>query len=251
MIVMFDLSMIQWAVLILSTIFIGLTKAGIPSLGVLVVTVLMFVFPAKESIGILLPMLIIGDIFAVIYFRRNVVWKYLFSLMPWVLMGIAIGFFVLDIVNDEQLKPIIGILVLSLSILHVCRERFGEKFNQMLPHSIWFSIFMGILAGFTTMVGNAAGGIMVIYLLVKGLPKKEFIGTGAWFFMFVNVVKIPLYIYLGLITLESISLNVWFIPTILIGAYLGTKILPLLPQKTFQKLVLGFATVGALRLIFV
>src|SRR5690625_488221 len=229
---------------------IGFTKSGIPSLGILVVTTLIFVFPAKESVGIMLPMLVIGDLFAVIFYRRNVVWKHLISLLPWVLIGILCGYFVLDIVNNDQLKPMIGIIVLLMIALHVWREKLGKKFNEILPKSLWFTMAMGILGGFTTMIGNAAGGVMTIYLLVKGLPKSEFVGTGAWFFMFVNMIKIPLYIQLGLISTSSITLNVMMLPAILLGAFIGVKILPYIPQRVFQMLVLGFAALGAIRLLF-
>ncbi|WP_407270934.1 sulfite exporter TauE/SafE family protein [Radiobacillus sp. PE A8.2] len=248
---LFELSLLQWVMVVFCAIFIGFAKTGVASLGILVVTVLMYVFPAKESVGILLPMLIVGDIFAVIYYRRDVVWKFLFSLVPWVLIGILAGYFVLDQVNSEQLKPLIGGLVLALIVLHVIREKLGDKFNEMLPSSRWFTILMGVLAGFTTMVGNAAGGVMAIYLLVKGLPKREFVGTGAWFFLFVNVIKVPFYIHLGLITFESVTFNLWLVPTIIIGAFIGIKVLKLIPQNVFQALVLIFAAIGALRLLFV
>lgn len=248
---MFELSYIEWFVVILSTVLIGFTKTGVSSMGILVATILMYVFPAKESIGILLPMLVVGDLFAVFFYRRSVVWKYLISLIPWVLMGIVIGYFVLNQINSDQLKPLIGIIVLTLIVLHISRERFGEKFTKVLPKSLWFTLSMGILAGFTTMIGNAAGGVMAIYLLMKGLPKNEFVGTGAWFFMFVNLIKIPFYISLGLITIDSITFNMWLIPTILIGAFIGIKVVPLIPQKAFQTLILGFALIGALRLIIV
>ncbi|GIP62376.1 hypothetical protein J32TS6_09310 [Virgibacillus pantothenticus] len=109
-------------------------------------------------------------------YRRNVIWKYLISLLPWILLGIISGFFVLQQENDDQLKPIIGAIVLIMIGLKVIRDRFGERFNQLLPTSLFFTIIMGVLSGFTTMVGNAAGAIMTIYLLVKGVPKREFIG---------------------------------------------------------------------------
>jgi len=247
---MFDLSTIGWVIVVLCGLMIGFTKAGIPSLGILVVTTLMFVFPAKDSVGILLPMLIMGDLFAVIFYRRHVVWKYLLSLLPWVVIGLLCGYFVLDIVNDDQLKPIIGVIVLTMIGLHFWREKLGDRFNEMLPKSLWFTILMGILGGFTTMVGNAAGGIMAIYLFVKGLPKSEFVGTGAWFFMFVNLFKVPFYIQLGLITTTSFTFNLMMFPAILVGAFIGVKILPYIPQKIFQILVLGFAALGGLRLLF-
>jgi uncharacterized protein len=220
-------------------------------MGILVATILMYVFPAKESIGILLPMLIVGDLFAVIFYRRSVVWKYLISLIPWVLIGIIFGYYVLNQINSDQLKPLIGVIVLALIILHISRERLGETFTKVLPKSLWFTVSMGILAGFTTMIGNAAGGVMAIYLLMKGLPKNEFVGTGAWFFMFVNLIKVPFYISLGLITFDSITFNMWLIPTILIGAFIGIKVVPHIPQKVFQTLILAFALIGALRLIII
>lgn len=247
---MFDLTIIGWIIVVLCAVMIGFTKSGIPSLGILVVTTLMFVFPAKDSVGILLPMLIMGDLFAVIFYRRNVAWKYLLSLLPWVMIGLISGYVVLGVVNDDQLKPIIGVIVLTMIALHFWREKLGDRFNEMLPKSLWFTVLMGILGGFTTMIGNAAGGIMAIYLFVKGLPKSEFVGTGAWFFMFVNLIKVPFYIYLGLITTTSFSFNLMMFPAILAGAFIGVKILPYIPQKTFQILVLGFAALGGIRLLF-
>lgn len=247
---MFDFSLLDWVIVIICALFVGFSKSGLPNLVILVVTLIMFVFPARESVGILLPMLLIGDLFAVTYYRRNVVWKYLTNLIPWVLMGILAGFFVLQYVNDEQLKPIIGVIVLIMIALNVVRERLGSKFNEMLPTSLTFTILMGVLGGFTTMVGNAAGAIMTIYLLVKGLPKKEFVGTGAWFFLSVNIIKFPFYMYLGLITTESLTFNLTMAPVIILGAIIGVKVLPLIPQHVFTILILVLATIGGINLLF-
>ena len=218
-------------------------------MGILVVTIFMMIFPARESVGILLPLLIIGDLFAVIYYRRHVVWKYLLSLMPWVLIGIVFGYVVLEFISSNQLKPLIGILVLLLIILHISREKLGKRFVELLPESRVFTYLMGILAGFTTMIGNAAGGVMAIYLLVKGLPKTEFVGTGAWFFLTVNLIKVPLYMSLGIVTGESLLFNAKLIVFIIIGALLGVKVIQWMPQKMFQTVVLIFAAIGASRLI--
>lgn len=247
---MFELSLFQYLLVIFCAIFIGFTKTGLPSLGILVVTILMSVFPARESVGILLPMLVIGDLFAVMYYRRNVVWKYLFNLLPWVLLGIISGYFVLEVVTSEQLKPIVGIIVIGIIVLHLVQERLGEQFNRKLPHSLWFTSFMGIMGGFTTMVGNASGGVMAIYFLVKGLPKQEFVGTGAWFFLTVNIIKLPFYIYMGLVNAESLTFNLWMFPIILFGAFIGVRMLHLLPQRMFQILILLFAAFGGIQLLF-
>ncbi|WP_228552253.1 sulfite exporter TauE/SafE family protein [Gracilibacillus salitolerans] len=249
MFIIFELTIVEWIIIVFSALLIGFAKAGVASMGILVVTIFMIIFPARDSVGILLPLLIVGDLFAVIYYRRNVVWRYLFSLVPWVLIGIGLGYLVLDVVTSEQLKPMIGILVLALILLHISREKLGERFVKLLPESKLFTFSMGILAGFTTMIGNAAGGVMAIYLLVKGLPKQEFVGTGAWFFLFVNVIKVPFYISLGIITVESITFNLWLIPAILIGALIGVRVIKIMPQKVFQILVLAFAALGAIRLL--
>src|SRR5690625_2116111 len=98
----FDLSIIQWIIVVICAVFIGFSKSGLPNSGILVVTILMFIFSAKESVGILLPMLIVGDIYAVIFYRRSVIWKYLISLMPWVLLGTILGFIVLNQINRDR-----------------------------------------------------------------------------------------------------------------------------------------------------
>ncbi|MFC2949727.1 sulfite exporter TauE/SafE family protein [Virgibacillus sediminis] len=247
---MFELSIWEWLIVILCAVFIGFSKSGLPNMVILVVTILMFIFPAKESVGILLPMLMAGDLFAVAYYRRNVVWKYLVSLIPWVLAGILAGYFVLMHINSEQLKPLIGVIVLAMIALHLWREKLGQRFNEMLPTSLWFTSVMGILGGFTTMVGNAAGGVMSVYLLVKGLPKKEFVGTAAWFFLMVNLIKVPFYLQLGLINGSSLAFNLWMVPAIIIGALIGVRILPLIPQQVFARLVLGLAALGGINLLF-
>lgn len=246
---MFDLNVASWALLILGAMLVGFAKTGVSTIAIFTVILMTQIFPAKESVGILLPMLIVGDLIAVTYYRRSVVWKHLFSLIPWVMTGLLAGYFVLLRVNSEELKLLLGLLVLALIVLQVIKDRLGPKIDEALPNSRWFNGSMGILAGFTTMVGNVAGVIMAIYLLTKKLPKQEFVGTGAWFFLFVNVIKVPFYIQLGMITAESATFNAMLIPAIAAGAYIGIKVLPLIPQKMFQRLILILGAIGAGRLI--
>jgi uncharacterized membrane protein YfcA len=240
----------QIIIALLASILVGFSKTGVPSSGIFVVAIMAMIFPAKQSVGILLPMLITADIVAVTYYRRTVIWKHLISLIPWVLAGILLGFFVLGKIQDYQLSLLIGIIVLVLIALHLGKDRLEQKIQFRFTHSAAFHAVLGILAGFTTMVGNAAGAIMAIYLLGKGLQKKEFIGTGAWFFLTVNLIKVPFSVYLGLITTDTLVFNIWMIPGILAGTFIGIKVLPLIPQKYFQLIILAFAALGAFQLIF-
>jgi uncharacterized membrane protein YfcA len=241
-----ELQTLHIVILIVTGLLVGFSKTGVPTVGILSVTLMASVFPAKYSVGILLPMLIIADIVAVSYYRRQVVWKHLISLIPWVLIGILSGFVTLLYIGDTELKWMIGIIVLLLVAVHIIRSRSIQQASA-LP--AWLGISLGILAGYTTMVGNAAGGVMAIYLLSRNLPKEQFIGTGAWFFLAVNVIKVPFGIGLGIITLESFIVNLYILPVILLGTWIGIKILPKLSQKQFTVIILALSVIGALQLI--
>ncbi|MDG5789106.1 sulfite exporter TauE/SafE family protein [Evansella sp. AB-P1] len=247
---MLGLEWTQLVIVVLCAIFIGVSKTGLPTLGIFVVATMATIFPARDSIGIVLPMLIAADIIAVTYYRRSVDWKTLFRLVPWVLGGIFCGFILLYFVEASRpIEIILGVMVITLIGVQVSRERWGSKWLDALPQSKWFIATMGTLAGFTTMIGNAAGPIMAIFLIAIALPKKEFIGTGAWFFLSVNLIKVPMYIGLGLITVDTISFNAMLIPAILVGTYIGIKFLPLIPQKHFNVIILILATIGGIRLL--
>lgn len=244
-----EISTTQLIITLLAAIMIGFSKTGLPSAGIFVVAILAMIFPTKQSVGILLPMLITADIVAVIYYRKTVIWKHLITLIPWVLSGIFIGFLVMLYIEDGQLSLLIGALILSLIALHLGKDKLEQQLQYRFTQSAVFYAVLGVLAGFTTMIGNAAGSIMAIYLLSRGLQKKDFIGTGAWFFLTVNLIKVPFNFYLGIITTDTLILNAWMIPGILVGTYLGIKILPLIPQKYFQLLILLLAALGAIHLI--
>ncbi|MFB9278887.1 sulfite exporter TauE/SafE family protein [Cohnella cellulosilytica] len=233
-----------------AALMIGFSKTGIPSSGIFAVTLMAMVFSAKDSVGIILPMLIFGDIVAVAYYRRKVVWKYLVVLVPWVLAGVVAGYFFLAVVNNHQLKLTIGWLVLALIGLHLVRERFGVKFADQGPAASLMNPVLGGTAGFATMIGNAAGGVMSIYLLAKKLPKEVFVGTGAWFFFLVNLLKVPFSVQLGMITRDSLLFSALMIVPILIGAWIGIRVLAKLPDRWFQYCVLALSAAGALKLIF-
>lgn len=246
---MFDLSYWQIAILLFVGIFVGFAKTGISTMGIFNAMLMTIIFPAKLSVGILLPLLIVGDLIAVAYYRKNVIWKHLFNLLPWALVGVVSGYYVLLKVDNNQLKLLLGTMICVLILLQLIREAMGAKLDSKFPSSLWFIASMGILAGFATTVGNVSGAIIAIYLFAKRVPKQEFIGTGAWFFLLVNLVKVPFFIHLDMITTESVLMGIWIIPLIAAGAYAGIKLLPLIPQVHFQRLVLLLGALGALKLL--
>ena len=244
-----DITPLQLGILILCAVMVGFTKTGVPTLGIFVAAIMASVFPARESVGLLTPILITGDIIAILYYRHSVVWKHLWTLLPWVLGGLLIGFWVLGEISNAWLSLVIGSLVLLLIGLHLAKDRLERSLQFAFSQSPPFHALLGVLAGFTTMIGNAAGSIMSIYLLSKGMNKTTFVGTNAFFFFIINVIKVPFTIHLGLINADSLVLNAWMIPAVCVGAFIGFKVLPKIPQKLFQALILGFAALGGLYLI--
>jgi hypothetical protein len=186
-------------------------------------------------------------VFAVTYYHRHAVWAHLWRLLPWACAGIVIGWLALGRVSDAQLRFFVGVIVLALLGLAWIRDRTAAL--EHLPHAFWFGALLGLLTGITTMMANAAGPIMVAYLLAMRLPKNEFIGTGAWFFLFVNAVKVPFSIHLHLIRPDSLWINLLCVPLILLGCWLGLKLLRRIPERLFARLVQALAALAALKLL--
>ena len=241
----------QWVLLAFCAFVVGISKTGIPGLGILPVPLMAIILPAKASVGVLLPILIFADIFAAGYYRRSAQWGHIVRLMPWTMLGIVAGFFAMDKISDVQLKPVIGVIVLVMVCLKVINDqRKTEDLETGAFRKYAFVAVLGFIAGMTTMMANAAGPVMVIYLLAAGLPKREFVGTGAWFFFIVNWLKVPFSAKLSLITAESLKLDVTLFPFIVVGAIVGILLLKHIPQKLFRILVLVLAVAAGLKLIF-
>ncbi|MEK6796805.1 MAG: sulfite exporter TauE/SafE family protein [Spirochaetota bacterium] len=246
---MIDLSPASWAISILSGFFIGIAKTGISGLGIAVVPLMASVFPARASTGIILPMLIMADIIAVIYYRKHAQWNHLLRIIPFSVVGVIAGFLLLGRVGDHEMRIVIASLILVLVALNMLRD-VGVIRDEMIPTNLVFTAVMGILAGATTMLANAAGPIMVVYLLSMKLEKKEFIGTGSWYFFFVNCFKVPFSASLGLITPATLAFNGLLFPAIAVGAVTGILIVKRIPQRVFQIVVQLLAVAGAIKLFF-
>ena len=244
-----DLDLFGWIVVSLCAVLVGISKTGIPGVGVLIVPLMALVLPARQSTGLLLGILILADVFAITYHRRNAKWGHVLRLLPAAFAGIVAGYFGLSIVDDRQLKPIIGGIVLVMLGINYWRTRVKGE-DAPIPTQWWFAIALGFTAGFTTMMANAAGPVMIIYLLAMRLPKIEFVGTAAWFFFMVNWIKVPFSANLNLMTVDSVKLNLMMLPCIIVGAVVGIFFLKRIPQKVFNTVVQILAVAAAIKLLF-
>jgi len=246
---MFDLDLVGWMVVALCAAMVGVSKTGIPGVGILVVPLMAAVLPARSSTGVLLGILILGDLFAATYYRHHAEWRHVLRLLPAAFAGIVAGYFALKVVTDQQLRPIIGGIVLAMLAVNYLRIRAGGE-NQRVSSQWWFVVGLGFLAGVTTMMANAAGPVMTVYLLAMKLPKLDFVGTSAWFFFVVNWLKVPFSAGLDLMTVESLRLDLLMLPVIAAGAVVGILALKRIPQKAFNIVVQILAAAAAVRLLF-
>jgi len=241
----------QWALAVVAAMLVGVAKTGIAGIGMLFVVIFAQILPAKQATGLVLPLLCFGDLVAVASYRQHANWRHLWRLFPWAALGVVIGFFVLGRIGDRDMRQLIGGIVVTLVALHLVRRWRARAGTESEPeHGAWFAPTIGVLAGFTTLVANAAGPLMAIYLLAMRLPKMEYVGTAAVFFLLLNLFKVPFMLSLGLITQPSFALNLWLAPAVLVGALAGRKILPKINQKMFENLALFFSAAAGLRLLF-
>lgn len=221
----------------LAGVLMGFSKTGMPGTSIPAIALLAGAFAddAEASVGAMLPVLLVTDVFAVAYYRRHTQWRRLAKLFPSVVLGAIPGYLVLHIFTGNQLRPVLGVLILGLFVLEIVRRIYGW---EKMPGRFWFTIILGVLAGFATMVGNAAGPVMALYLVACGLEKEKFIGTCAWFFFILNMSKIIPFWSQGMLAPYILRTSVWVSLFAIGGALLGIYLLPRMPQKLFDRLVL-------------
>jgi uncharacterized membrane protein YfcA len=243
-----DLTPAQWALALAGAFSMGVSKAGLNGLGLLHVLIFAFIFGARASTGLILPMLIVADVLAVRAFQAHARWTYIRRMLPPTLLGVVTGFLLMGRIDEGSFRIAVGGIILALTVMQAART-FRPGWFGNVPHSTVFAWPQGIAAGVATLHENAPGEIYTIYALSISLPKFELVGTGAWFFFIVNVSKVPLSAALGLIGRDTLAINLLLLPAVFAGIAFGRQITARVPQALFERLLLVLAAVAALRLI--
>jgi uncharacterized protein len=242
---------LQWIFAFLGALMVGVSKSGITGLSILSIALFNHVFASsKQASGIVLPLLIFGDMVAVLSYRRHTQWRYLWKLFPFTALGVVLGYFTLGWVSDRQARLMIGIIIVALAALSFWRRyRSNLSETETGVHSWVFAAAVGVIAGFITLVANAAGPLMAIYLVSMRLPKMEYVGTAAVFFMCLNLFKVPFMVNLGLITVHSFGFNLLLAPAVLIGAFAGRWLVVRINQALFENMVLCLSAIAGVLLL--
>ncbi|WP_405943566.1 sulfite exporter TauE/SafE family protein [Streptomyces sp. NBC_00932] len=271
------------AALAAAAMLVGFSKTAVSGANTISLAVFAAVLPARESTGVLLPVLIAGDVLAVLTYRRHAHWPTLWRLFPAVAVGVVIGTGFLFWADDAVVRTSIGAILLLMAGVTLWRRRSTEpagtataadrdgtgakdaaadgvavgdgtaaddgtavgpaRRGRVMARSY------GVLGGFTTMVANAGGPVMSLYLISAGFRKLGFLGTSAWFFLIVNTVKVPFSAGLGLIDGKSLLLDAVLVVFVVPGAFIGRACVHRINQRLFERLVIGATVLGGAQLL--
>lgn len=242
-----DLGVWHIAGAFLAALIFGVTKSGLKGLGVIGIILMALIFGSKSSTGIVLPILMMGDVVAVLYYRRHIHWGYLFKLLPWVIVGVLFGVWIGKEMPEELFRTGMAIIILISVVILFYQERLNSEY---IPDKLWFAGMMGFLAGVATMLGNLAGAFTNIYMLSMRVKKNDFIGTLAFLYFMVNIFKFPFHIfYWGTITSDSLQLNLMLAPAMLIGFVGGIQLVKWINNDLYRKVILILTAMGALLIL--
>ncbi|MGW3139262.1 sulfite exporter TauE/SafE family protein [Streptomyces sp. NPDC001139] len=243
----------EFAALAFAALLVGFSKTAVSGANTVSLAVFAAILPARASTGVLLPVLIVGDVLAVVTYRRHAHWPTLWRLFPAVAAGVVVGTLFLMWADDGIVRTSIGAILLLMAGVTIWRRRTAEAEEE--PDSVTSRAgrakarSYGVLGGFTTMVANAGGPVMSMYLLSAGFRKLGFLGTSAFFFLIVNVSKVPFSAGLGLIDGRSLLLDAALAVFVVPGALFGKWAVHRINQKLFEQLVIAATIVGGLQLL--
>ncbi|WP_313354634.1 sulfite exporter TauE/SafE family protein [Microbacterium sp.] len=244
-----------WALLAFAALIAGLGKTALPGSSTIAVVILASVLPARTSTAAMLLLFIIGDVFALLAYRRHADWRTLLRLAPAVVVGLLVGAAFLAVSTDGIVRRTIGVILLAMVGLTLWRRRrtgvrtAGSDQAGARASGRITAAGYGTLAGFTTMVANSGGPVMSMYFLATRTPVKVFLGTSAWFFAIVNLTKVPFLAGIGLLTPEVLLLDLTLAPMVVLGALIGIRLARRMPQQLFDRLVITLTIAGSVYLL--
>lgn len=244
-----ELTALAWVVLALGAVVVGLSKAALPGAGAIAVVLFAAVLPAKESTATVLLLLIVGDAFALISYRRHADWRTIARMAPAVVAGLAAGALFLAVASDAVVRVTIGLLLLAVVGVTLWRRRRAAAREDAVVHGALAAGAYGGVAGFTTMVANAAGPVMSMYFLAARFPVQAFLGTSAWFFAAVNLAKLPFSIGLGLLTPGGALTALVLVPVVIAAAFVGRAFARRVDQRLFDRIVIVLTVAGSVLLL--
>ncbi len=240
---------LEFQLALLAALCIGLSKAGFSGISMVSVFLFADLYGAKASVGLALPLLILADLLAYPAFRSHGSWRPVWRLLVPALIGIVAAWWLFKHINDMGARRLIGSCVLLMAVLQLSR-RWQPAWVERCIEARGFGMSAGLLGGFATMLANAAGPVIQLYLIARRIPKMELIGIGARFFLLINVIKVPFMVDLDLIHGVSLLDNLKIAPAVVVGVFGGRWLVRHVPQLVFEWMIVACSVAAGLRLIF-
>ncbi|MCB0163977.1 MAG: sulfite exporter TauE/SafE family protein [Anaerolineae bacterium] len=227
---------------------IGLGKGGLGgTLGVLATPLMSLVMPADQVIGLLLPILIIADIFAVYSHWGHWDTKLVVLLIPGAIVGMVIASFFIAGISPEMLKRGIGVVVLLFVVYKLLEQRIMQ--GNYTPRS-WHGFVAGAVGGISSTLAHTGGPPIAIYLLMQDITPRVFVATSALFFAVLNWLKVPSYYFLGLFDFNQLWQVAWLLPLLPLSVWIGKLLATKVNKVLFDRIIVALLAITALFLLF-
>lgn len=235
--------------LIFIGIFIGLVKGGVtgPIGGAVILPLLSQTMTVPQAAGITLPLLIVGDIFAMRFYWREWDMSLIRRLLPAAVVGIIIGLFLLVSLPDLALRRILGIFTILAIIFKLTSDSLRSV--EYKPQG-WHGYLAGFTSGLTSALANLGGPPMTAYLLLQKLQPTTYVGTMTLFFFVVNLIKVPGYLSEGVIHIPTLISIAWVMPLIPIGVWIGRWAIGKINRLWFERAMMVLLFISCLTLLF-
>ncbi len=241
----------RWCLFAVAALIIGMSKSGVPGLGILNVAIFQILLDAKDAVGFGLPLLVAGDLCSLLIYRRDPDWKQVSRLVPWAVVGVILGWLALGALEGNWARVSISLLIAAMLGLHILRQKYPKLMSDALPHHYAAAATIGVIAAFVSTLANAAGPIMILYLLSMRLPKLAFMGTSVYFFTFLNLFKLPFLYHEGLVNFGSLEANLKLLPFVLAGSVAGFLFAKKISQNWFERVAFWLTAAAVVYMLYI
>lgn len=230
-------------------LLIGLSKGGLGgTMGVLATPLMALVMPADQVIGLLLPVLMFADVFAVAFHWGHWNRWLVILLLPGGVLGVTIGTLFITSAPTDTLQILLGIIIFFFALYKIFEKRLMQRLTYR-PQN-WHGVLAGTAAGFSSALAHTGAPPVSIYLLLQKVTPRVFIATNALFFAILNWIKVPYYFYADLFDLALLRQMAWMLPIAFVGVWAGRGLAGRIKPQQYEQLILALLIISALLLIF-
>ena len=236
-----------WVAAVIASLLVGMSKGGLPIVGILSVPVLALVISPVSAAGLLLPVYVVSDMFGLWAYRREFDRRVLAIMVPATTVGVVLGYMTAKVVPEDFVTLMVGLIGVGFALNLILRRKIEAepRAARVAPGMFW-----GVVTGFVSFVSHSGGPPYQVYTLPLGLRKAVFAGTSTILFAYVNAIKLIPYYMLGQFSAENLHVALLLMPTAALAVFVGVRMVKFLPEKLFFGLVIWALLAVSVKLIW-